>query len=437
MGYQANQIWFLKCETDRITETVNVVQDQNNLKLWHEQLGHVNITRLKTAVNQKVINGVENLSGEMPFCDACVLGKQTRKPFKGSAEIQSTEVLQLVHSDVCGPTSVDSLGGAKYFLTFTDDYSRFCHVYMPQRKSDVFQKFKEYEVDVSNFTGRRIKALRADNGGEYTSVQYEAYLKSKGIRHETTTPFTPQQNGVSERLNRNLQEMALSQLQHARLPREFWAESVSTACYVRNRLAVASLGVLPFERWYGRKPTMKHLRVFGCTVFALNPNPYRRKIEAKSEQMRFVGYQKGTKGYRLYDEKSKHLVIRRDVVFKEVNFKGDESTITPVEAEPSDIMKIGKDAHDPNLQPDFQDDVLEAEINDSDVDKKDASATTRRSGRVSRKPNCLGVSAGEKELEFLDLVADSNDVQHCLFFHSVCEPQTIEERSFNICKPLH
>eukprot|EP00794_Sanderia_malayensis_P020790 gene20790-22828_t len=232
MGYQVNQIWFLECETDQITEKVNVLQGQNTLKLWHERLGHVNITRLKTAVNQNVINGVENLAGEMPFCDAC-------------------------------------------------------------------------------------------------------------------------QNGVSERLNRTLQEMALSQLEHAGLPREFWAESVSTACYVQNRLPVTSVGVSPFERWYGRKPTVKHLRGFGCTAFALKPNPYRRKMEAKSEQMRFLGYQKGTKSYRLYDEKNKCLVIRRDVVFKEVNFKGDEITVTPVDAEPSDVTKIGTDVHDPDLQSDF------------------------------------------------------------------------------------
>ena len=161
-------------------------------------------------------------------------------------------------------------------------------------------------------------------------------------------------------------------------------------------------------------------------AFALQPNPYQRKMEAKSEQMRFVGYQKGTTGYRLYDEKNKRLVICRDVVFKEVNVKGDEITVTPVDAEPSDMTKIGKDVHDPDLQSDFQD-VLEAEMNNSDADKRDDSATTTRSGHVSRKPRCLGDWAGDKELEFLDLIADSSAVQHCLFFHGICEPQSKDE----------
>ena len=187
------------------------------------------------------------------------------------------------------------------------------------------------------------------------------------------------------------------------------------------------MGVSQFERWYGRKPTVKHVRVFGCTAFALKPNPYQRKMEAKSEQMRFVGYQKGTKGYRLYDEKNKHLVIRHDVVFKEVNFKGDEIIVTPVDAEPSDMTKIGKDVHDPDLQSDAQDDVLKAGINNGDADKRDDSANTTRSGRVSQKPRCLGDCAGDKELEFLDLIPHSSAVQHCLFFHGICQPQSIEE----------
>eukprot|EP00794_Sanderia_malayensis_P001745 gene1745-1944_t len=249
--------------------------------------------------------------------------------------------------------------------------------------------------------GKGIKALRTDNGRKYTSVHFEVYLKSKEIRHGTTASFTPQQNGVSDLLNRTLQEMALRQLEHAGLLREFWAESVSTACYVQNPLPVTTVGVSPFERWYGRKPTVKHLRVFGCTAFALKPNPYRRKMEAKSEQMRFVGYQKGTKRYRLYDEKNKRLVIRHDVVFKEVSFRGDEITVTPVDAESSDVTKIGTDVHDTDLQSDFHDDVPEAEINNGDADKRDDSATTTRSGCVCWKPRCLGDWADDKELESL------------------------------------
>ena len=107
-----------------------------------------------------------------------------------------------------------------------------------KQKSEVFEKFKEYHAKVTNMTGKKLKRLRSDNGGEYLSAKFQEYLKAHGTKHEVTTPYTPQQNGVSERLNRTLQEMALSQLLHASLPKHFWADSVSTACFVRNRLPV-------------------------------------------------------------------------------------------------------------------------------------------------------------------------------------------------------
>ena len=183
--------------------------------------------------------------GKLPFCEACVQGKQTQKPFRGVSDVQTTETLQLIHSDVCGPMSVDSLENSRYFVTFTDDFSRFCHVYFLKRKSEVLTKFKEFHAEVTNLLGKRMKVLRTDNGGEYVSAEFEQYLKEHGIIHEVTTPYTPQQNGISERLNRTLQKLALSQILHASLPKCFWADSIATACYVRNRLPVCPLNVTP------------------------------------------------------------------------------------------------------------------------------------------------------------------------------------------------
>jgi len=114
--------------------------------------------------------------------------------------------------------------------------------------------------------------LHTDNGGEFTSREFETYLKLKGIKHEITVPYTPHQNGVAERLNRTLQETALSQIVHAHLPKYFWADSIATACYVRHRLPVAPFDISPYEKWYGKKPSVKHLRVFGCLAYALKPD---------------------------------------------------------------------------------------------------------------------------------------------------------------------
>jgi len=170
--------------------------------------------------------------------------------------------------------------------------------------------------------------LRTDNGGEFTSREFETYLKLKGIKHEVTVPYTPQQNGVTERLNRTLQETALSQIVHAHLPKCFGADSVATACYVRNRLPVAPLDVSPYEKWYGKKPSVKHLHVFGCFAYALKPGVKRQKMDAKSEKMRFIGYPFGAKGYRLYDVQRHRVVICRDVVFNEHDF-GMQKAVDP------------------------------------------------------------------------------------------------------------
>ena len=110
----------------------------------------------------------------------------------------------MVHSDVCGAMHTESIGGAKYFVTFTDDYTRCCAVYFMKHKSEVFEKFKEFEAVTTNDARETIGTLRTDNGGEYLSTEFQNYLKEKGIRHELTVPHSPQQNGVAERINRTL-----------------------------------------------------------------------------------------------------------------------------------------------------------------------------------------------------------------------------------------
>jgi len=151
-------------------------------------------------------------------------------------EIQSTQRLQLIHSDVCGPMQTQSVGGNRYFVTFIDNFSRYTVVYFIKKKSEVFEKFKEFEASVTNHFGCKIKTLRSDGGGEYTSTDFEQYLKMNGIRHEVTVAHTPEQNGVAERMNRTLVESARAMLAHANLSKMYWAEAVNTAAFLRNRV---------------------------------------------------------------------------------------------------------------------------------------------------------------------------------------------------------
>ena len=198
-------------------------------------------------------------------------------PFKPVGEIRSTGKLQLIHSDVCGPMSTESIGGKKYFVTFTDDYSRCCLVYFMKHKSEMLEKFNNFEAAIAS-SEERIRKLQTDNGGEYISKEFEAYLKSKRIFHEMSVPHSPEQNGVAERMNRTLVESARSTLSRAGLSNRYWAEAVATAAYIRNCTPTAAFkeDQTPYERWYGKRPNVSHLKVFGCMALAHIPDAQRQ-----------------------------------------------------------------------------------------------------------------------------------------------------------------
>ena len=204
MGSLADKLYQLDCEIVS-TGYASVAQSCSNL--WHQRLGHVHESRLNKCIQNEFVRGIDiEKITELSFCEGCLAGKMCQKPFPTVAEIRSKRKLQLVHSDVCGPMQTQSIGGAKYFVTFIDDYTHCCAVYFMKHKSEVLDKFKEFEVTTTNDAGRAIGTLRTDNGGEYLSSAFQNYLKEKGIRHELTVPHSPQQNGVSERMNRTLVE---------------------------------------------------------------------------------------------------------------------------------------------------------------------------------------------------------------------------------------
>ncbi len=163
-----------------------------------------------------------NSGDTLPFCKGCIKGKQSRQPVSKTPVPRTTGLLQLVHSDVCGPMQTPSLLGAIYFVTFTDDYSRYTVVYPIKAKSEVFAKFQDYRKAIKNQFGKPIRALRSDNGGEYISKRFKAYLAQKGIQHQLTAPHTLEHNGVAECKNRTLVKMARCMLQSASMPNIFW-----------------------------------------------------------------------------------------------------------------------------------------------------------------------------------------------------------------------
>lgn len=197
--------------------------------------------------------------------------------------------------DLCGKMPNQSIGGANYFMLFKDDYSRYCFIYFLKDKTNVLEFLQQFYADV-RADGHEIKRLRSDCGLEFVNADVKAFLLSKGIRHELSTPRAPEQNGYIERQNRTVLEAAKSMLHARGLPEYLWAEAAGTAVYVKNRTASHTLGgATPFEKWFGSKPSISHLRIFGNECYVHVPKEQRTKWEVNSMKCQLVGYSEGNK----------------------------------------------------------------------------------------------------------------------------------------------
>ena len=275
---------------------------------------------------KKLVNGIKfqhNDSESKEACDGCMKGKQTRKSFPKESTTRAHKILELIHTDVCGPMENKSLGGSRYFVTFIDDKSRYTAIYFMKQKNEVFEKYKEFEAMVENVTGKKIRALRSDNGGEYSSKAFNNYLQMKGVQRQFTLPRNPQQNGVAERMHRTLQESARSMIHGGGLKDEFWAEAVQTTAILRSRSPTTAVNEMtPYECFVGSKPNVSNLKVFRCTAYMQIPKELRKKWDAKSKRCIFIGYCIRSKGYRLWDPVSQSVYLSRDVIFFEQDFNG-------------------------------------------------------------------------------------------------------------------
>ncbi|SGY47835.1 BQ5605_C001g00580 [Microbotryum silenes-dioicae] len=252
-------------------------------------------------------------------CNACLASKAHRSPFPSSLS-HAAEPLALVHSDVLSFPE-ESINHFRYLVTFVDDYSRKTWVYPISHKSDVLPTFKDWLLEIENATGCRLKTLRSDNGGEYISSTFNGYCAARGIRCELTIPYTPEQNGRAERLNRSIVEGTLALLSHSGLPRLCWDEAAVCFSHTKNLSSHAALkGGVPNHRWSGTAPLVTALRAFGCRTWATVPGHRRDKLDPKGIPLVFVGYDRHAKAYRLLDPTSMRVSLSRDIKFVETEF---------------------------------------------------------------------------------------------------------------------
>eukprot|EP00253_Pinus_taeda_P028506 PITA_28506 len=266
--------------------SVFVAHNDEVSKLWHERFGHLNYRSLQHLCKENMVTGLPMVSCRDGVCSGCVLGKHHRDSFDKRASWHASAPLQLVHSDLCGPLPVASFSGCKYFLTFIDDFSRRTWVYFLKLKSEVFDTFLAFKAFVEKPSGHQILKLRTDNGGEYVKNTFINFCTENGIQMQHTVPYTPQQNGVAERKNRTLKEMANCMLQSKGPSLSFWAEAINCANYIINRTPTKVLkNITSQEAWSSIKPDVSHFRVFGSEAWAHIPDEKHKALEPKSENV--------------------------------------------------------------------------------------------------------------------------------------------------------
>ncbi|KAK1608512.1 hypothetical protein QYE76_032185 [Lolium multiflorum] len=387
--------------------------NDNSTYMWHCRLGHIGVKRMKKLHTDGLLESLDFES--LDRCEACLMGKMTKTPFSGMME-RATDLLEIIHTDVCGPMSVASRGGYRYVLTFTDDLSRYGYIYLMKHKSETFEKFKEFQSEVENQRNKKIKFLRSDRGGEYLSYEFGMHLKKCGILSQLTPPGTPQRNGVSERRNRTLLDMVRSMMSLTDLPLSFWSYALETAAFTLNRAPSKSVETTPYELWFNKKPKLSFLKVWGCEAYVKKLQP--DKLEPKAEKCVFIGYPKETIGYTFYHRSEGKIFVAKNGTFLEKEFLTKEVTGRKVELdEIEESLLVDQSSAVPENVPVPPTPTTE-EANDNDHETSNETATEpRRSTRDRATPDwydpCLNV-----------MIVDNNDEDPATYEEAMMSPDS-------------
>ncbi|KAK0594664.1 hypothetical protein LWI29_010466 [Acer saccharum] len=307
----------------------NHVSMHEQIELWHERLGHMNFRDLRTLGKFNCVRGLPKLGKKANgICGPCQQGKQTKSMHKKGKYLTTKEPLELLHMDLMGPMQTESLGGKRYIFVCVDDFSRFTWTYFLREKSETFDKFKMLCNKIQNEMNSNIKSIkriRSDHGREFENATFETFCNGLGISHEFSAPRTPQQNGVVERKNRVLQEMARVMLLSNNVPRNLWAEAINTACYIGNRVFLRpGTRNTSYELWKGKRPNVSYFHTFGSKCYILNDRDQLDKFDAKSDEGIFIGYALNSRAYRVFNLKTLSVMESSNVVFDDTRLKSND-----------------------------------------------------------------------------------------------------------------
>jgi hypothetical protein len=282
-----------------------------DLRRWHEILGHCNISDVLKLEN--VVDGMKITSKVNFDCDICTLGKMTQSRNR-APDARASAPLELVHTDLASPVTPVARDGFRYAISFIDDYSGVIFLYFLQKKNDAVTATERFLADIAPYGS--VKRLRSDNGTEYTAKEFQSLLIRHRIRHERSAPYSPHQNGTAERGWRTLFETARCLLLDAKLPKEMWTYAVMAAAYIRNRCYNTRMGQTPFQLLTGRKPNLSNMHVFGTVCFTYEQN--KAKLDARSKKGIFVGYDKYSPAYLVYNSDTNEIRRCRCVKFTDI-----------------------------------------------------------------------------------------------------------------------
>ncbi|GLC60440.1 hypothetical protein PLESTB_001612800 [Pleodorina starrii] len=300
------------------SERVKEREEKRKALLLHRRLGHAGFRSLTRLSRGGVPTGVSRLgirAAQRTVCEPCALGKQTQQPHPSTGHVAARRLDQ-VHMDV-GVMPITSAGGKGYFATFYDEFTKFSEVRCIARKSDVPQAVREVLTLWQTQTGDKVRRVHTDRGTEYVNNDLLAAFKDLGILHEKTAPYSPEQNGAAERLNRTLMDRVRAMLIDSGQPQEMWGEAILTANLLRNVTPTSDSLLTPWERFTGQKPDLSRLRVFGSVAYVMVPGQKRKKLDPVAIKGVMVGYEGGLSAWRIWDPVAQQLHLSTDAVFDE------------------------------------------------------------------------------------------------------------------------
>ena len=256
---------------------------------WHRMLEHVNFKYLNILGKEQLVTGMTNeFEKEFLKCRVCTERKMYNLPFKNN-RTKAREIMEIIHTNVCGPFKTTEFNEEKYFISFIDDYSKIARIYCIKSKDEVFDCFVQFVNEAENLTGKRLKILKCDNGQEYLNNRIYKFAGDKGIRINNCPTYVHELNGAAEKYNRTVMDMAHCLLTEAKVHKRYWPEIVCTAVYLKNRILENTIeGKTPFEIFFGRKPSVENLHLYGSKVFVRRPEQKRVSKWDKKADMRIL-----------------------------------------------------------------------------------------------------------------------------------------------------